>query len=139
IAEAVDALKVKPPEVSRSIRRTIPGARTFLIADIRGYTRYTAEHGDDAAAELATTFAELVREVVEAREGRLIELRGDEALVVFDSARQALRSAVELQARVTSAELPRGVGVGLDAGEAVPVSDGYRGGAVNMAARLCSL
>jgi ABC-type transport system substrate-binding protein/class 3 adenylate cyclase/streptogramin lyase len=138
VAEAVEALRVAPPEVVRSTRRTIPGVRTFLIADIRGYTRYTAEHGDEAAATLASRFADIVRTVVEEREGRLIELRGDEALVVFDSARGALRSAVELQARV-AAELPLGVGVGLDAGEAVPVADGYRGGALNLAARLCSL
>ena len=31
------------------------------------------------------------------------------------------------------------MGVGLDAGEAVPVDGGYRGGALNLAARLCSL
>jgi ABC-type transport system substrate-binding protein/class 3 adenylate cyclase/tRNA A-37 threonylcarbamoyl transferase component Bud32 len=139
LGEAVEALKVKAPPVSRSTRRTIPGVRTFLITDIRGYTRYTADHGDEAAAELATSFAEIVRQVVEERSGRLIELRGDEALVVFDSARQALRSAVELQAHVAAAGLPRGIGVGLDAGEAVPVADGYRGGALNLAARLCSL
>jgi ABC-type transport system substrate-binding protein/class 3 adenylate cyclase/tRNA A-37 threonylcarbamoyl transferase component Bud32 len=139
IAEAGQALAVTPPEISRSTRRTIPGVRTFLITDIRGYTRYTAEHGDEAAAELATAFADIVRRVVEEREGRLIELRGDEALVVFDSARQALRSAVELQTQVRAADLPRGVGVGLDAGEAIPVADGYRGGALNLAARLCSL
>src|SRR4029450_2729025 len=35
--------------------------------------------------------------------------------------------------------LPLRVGIGLDAGEAVPVKDGYRGGALNLAARLCSL
>jgi serine/threonine-protein kinase len=139
IAAAGEALAVQPPEISRSIRRTIPGVRTFLIADVRGYTRYTAEHGDEAAAELASAFADIVRQVVEEREGRLIELRGDEALVVFESARQALRSAIELQAGVAAANLPRGVGVGLDAGEAVPVADGYRGGALNLAARLCSL
>jgi ABC-type transport system substrate-binding protein/class 3 adenylate cyclase/tRNA A-37 threonylcarbamoyl transferase component Bud32/streptogramin lyase len=139
IAEAGEALKVKTPEISRSIRRTAAGVRTFLITDIRGYTKYTAEQGDEAAAELASTFADIVRRVVEDRDGRLIELRGDEALVVFDSARQALRSAIELQAEVAAAQLPRGIGVGLDAGEAVPVADGYRGGALNLAARLCSL
>jgi ABC-type transport system substrate-binding protein/class 3 adenylate cyclase/tRNA A-37 threonylcarbamoyl transferase component Bud32 len=138
VGELVDALKVAPPQISHAARRTIPGVRTFLIADVRGYTRYTAERGDEAAAALATSFAEIVGQVVEEREGRLIELRGDEALVVFDSARQALRSAVELQKRVVADELPLGVGVGLDAGEAVPVADGYRGGALNMAARLCS-
>jgi ABC-type transport system substrate-binding protein/class 3 adenylate cyclase/glutamine cyclotransferase len=139
IAEAVEALAVKPPAISRASRRTIPGVRTFLITDVRGYTSYTAEHGDEAAAALASSFAEIVQQVVEEREGRLIELRGDEALVVFESARQALRSALELQGRVTAAKLPRGIGVGLDAGEAVPVADGYRGGALNLAARLCSL
>jgi len=112
--------------------------RTFLIADIRGYTTYTVEHGDAAAADLAGRFADLVREVVEAREGFLIELRGDEALVAFVSARQALRAALELQAKFAAAELPRGVGIGLDSGEAIPVGDGYRGGALNLAARLCA-
>src|SRR6266571_7359238 len=112
--------------------------RTFLIADVRGYTRYTQEHGDDAAAKLASSFASLVREVVEARDGSLVEVRGDEALVVFVSARQALRAAVDLQERFSQAGLARGVGIGLDAGEAVPVGSGYRGGALNLAARLCS-
>jgi ABC-type transport system substrate-binding protein/class 3 adenylate cyclase len=112
--------------------------RTFLIADIRGYTTYTREHGDEAGAALASRFAELVAEVVMARDGRLVELRGDEALVVFVSARKALRAAVDLQARFVEAGLPRGVGIGLDAGEAIPVGDGYRGAALNLAARLCA-
>jgi class 3 adenylate cyclase len=42
--------------------------RTFLIADVRGYTVFTQEDGD-------------------------------EALAVFDSPRQAIRAAVELQRR----------------------------------------
>jgi len=69
---------------------------TFLIADVRGYTAFTQTRGDEAAAELAATFAEIVREGVEARSGSVLELRGDEALAVFASARQALRAAVEL-------------------------------------------
>jgi serine/threonine-protein kinase len=137
MAEAATALSVQAPAKAPLIRRTIPGVHTFVIADLRGYTRYTVEHGDEAAAAAATEFAEIVRRVVEQREGRLIELRGDEALVVFDSARQALRSALELQSE--GAGLPLGIGVGLDAGEAIPVGEGYRGGALNLAARLCSL
>jgi class 3 adenylate cyclase len=118
--------------------------RTFLIADVRGYTRFTQEYGDEAAAQLATRFAALMREGVAARGGRVLELRGDEALAVFGSARQALCAALALQARFAherEAEptLPLAVGMGLDAGEAVPVEAGYRGGALNLAARLCSL
>ena len=54
--------------------------RTFLIADIRCSTVSTTEHGADAAADLATRFAEIVREVVTASDGCLLELRGDETL-----------------------------------------------------------
>ena len=97
--------------------------RTFLIADIRGYTKYTTEHGADAAADLATRFAAVVREVVSKHDGFLIELRGDEALAVFVLARRALRAALEMQDRF-QAGLDRGVGIGLDAGEAVPVEGG---------------
>ena len=32
--------------------------RTFLIADVRGYTVFTQEHGDEAAAALAGKFAD---------------------------------------------------------------------------------
>jgi serine/threonine-protein kinase len=120
------------------------GIRTFLIADIRGYTRFTAEHGDEAAASLATKFADLAAKVVEGRNGTLVELRGDEALAAFDSARQALRAAVELQSIFheetrTDPSLPLVVGMGLDVGEAVAVGEGYRGAALNTAARLCGL
>ena len=117
--------------------------RTFVIADVRGYSTFTRERGDSAAAMLAKKFADLARDAVEARSGRVIELRGDEAFAVFSSAAQAVRAAVELQATFgeesladPAFQLP--VGIGIDAGEAVPVEDGYRGIAVNMAARLCS-
>jgi class 3 adenylate cyclase len=72
--------------------------RTFLIADVRGYTKYTDEFGDEAAGKLAAG-RRAGRRVVATRDGFLLELRGDEALVVFVSARQALRAAVELQER----------------------------------------
>jgi len=114
------------------------GFRTFLIADVRGYTVYTREQGDERAAKLAADFAAAVRDVVAARDGFLLELRGDEALVVFESPRQALRAAVALQEKFKEVGLPRGVGIGLDAGEAIPIEGGYRGGALNLAARLCS-
>jgi hypothetical protein len=79
------------------------------------------------------------------RGGALIEIRGDEALVVFDSARQAIRAAMDLQqqfAEETDADsdLPMRVGIGIDSGEAIALEDGsFRGAALNVAARLCGL
>ena len=79
--------------------------------------------------------------MVEDHRGSVLELRGDEALVVFGSPRSAIRGAVALQQRfveetIADPSLPLTVGIGLDAGEAVPVEGGYRGGALNVAARL---
>ena len=118
--------------------------RTFLIADIRGYTRFTQERGDEAAARLVTRFTSITRETVTTRGGAIVEVRGDEALAVFASARQALRAAVELQVRFEEESrgdpaLPLNVGIGIDSGEAVQIDGGFRGAALNVAARLCGL
>jgi peptide/nickel transport system substrate-binding protein len=115
----------------------------FLIADVRGYTAFTQARGDEESGRLAARFAEVAREVIREHQGEVLELRGDEALCVFGSPRSAIRAAVALQQRfveetIADPSLPLTVGVGLDAGEAVPVEGGYRGGALNVAARLCS-
>ena len=133
-------------KLARSLAGTSNAAvRTFLIADIRGYSRFTEEYGDEASAKLAAKFSDLVREGVETRGGALIEIRGDEALAVFDSARQAIRAAMDLQHRFAEesdadSDLPLRVGIGIDSGEAIKLDDGsFRGAALNVAARLCAL
>lgn len=118
--------------------------RTFLFADIRGYTRFTQERGDEAAVRLLGKFESITLECVQRRGGEIIETRGDEILVVFASTRQALRAAAELQTllqRETAQDpsLPLHVGIGIEAGEAIRVEGGYRGEALNLAARLCNL
>jgi class 3 adenylate cyclase len=153
LSELLDAAELDEPAARMALGRgSTPSAQAapsaaifvFLIADIRGYTTFTERHGDQAAAQLATRFAEIARAVFERWDGRLVEMRGDEALGAFASARQAVRAAGELHAAYDEelaqrAEWPAGIGVGLDIGEAVPVDDGYRGVALNRAARLCSL
>ncbi len=115
---------------------------TFLFADIRGYTKFTQRRGDEAAAKLTAKFVMIVRALVDQFNGTVFEHRGDEVLCVFRSPRQCLRLAVALQQRFVEetaddANLPMAVGIGIDAGEAVRGPDGYRGGALNLAARLC--
>jgi WD40 repeat protein/class 3 adenylate cyclase len=116
--------------------------QAFLIADIRGYSTFTSQHGAAAAAHLATTFTDLSRDAVAARGGKVLGLRGDEMLAAFSTAGQAVRAAVDLQfacAEATAVEpdFPLGVGAGVDVGEAV-AADQHHGAAINMAARLCA-
>jgi transcriptional regulator with XRE-family HTH domain len=115
----------------------------FLIADVRGYTTYTYEHRDEDAAQLALRFASIAGAAVQAHGSQVLEVRGDEVLVVFASARTSLRAAVALQEQVAQASLatpeqPIRCGIGLEAGEAIAVAGGYRGLAINLAARLCA-
>jgi class 3 adenylate cyclase len=55
-----------------SVTERSSGVRTFLIADIRGYSRYTDECGDEAAAALSKRFAGIVDDDVEAHDGELV-------------------------------------------------------------------
>jgi predicted ATPase/class 3 adenylate cyclase len=117
--------------------------QVFLIADVRGYSTYTDAHRDDEAADLALRFAALVGVAVEARGGRVVEVRGDEVMAIFTSARAALRAAILLQEQAAESsqatpEQPIRCGIGVEAGEAVAVPGGYRGQAINLAARLCA-
>jgi class 3 adenylate cyclase len=116
----------------------------FVIADIRGYTHFTLEHGDESAALLTTRFAEMARSVVEQWGGQLVEVRGDEVFLVFASAQQAVKASHHLLLRTiehseANPDRPIAIGIGIDVGEAVEVDEGYRGIAINRAARLCSL
>ena len=110
-----------PASIRGYASRPASGVMTFLFVDMRGYTRFTAEHGDEAAAQLATRFADIAREVIAARGGEVYELVGDQAVAVFASARQALRAAVMLQQRVADDRVadpsfPVTIGIGLNAG-----------------------
>jgi predicted ATPase/class 3 adenylate cyclase len=117
--------------------------QVFLIADVRGYSTYTDAHRDEDAAQLALRFAALAGTAVESHSGQVLEVRGDEVFAVFASARAALRAAIVLQesveqAAATTPEQPIRCGIGVEAGEAVAVPGGYRGQAINLAARLCA-
>ena len=118
--------------------------RTFLIADVRGYTVFTHENGDEAAARWPASSRRSRAKWSRAAAGPSLSSAATRRSRSSTRARQAIRAAVELQRRfvdetVADPTLPLAVGIGLDAGEAVAVEDGYRGGALNLAARLCAI
>jgi adenylate cyclase len=121
-----------------------PELRTFLFADTHGYTAFTAQQGDTAGVDFQTVYYQITAERIQARAGRVIDLFGDAACGVFVSPRQAIQAAIELQdqferAIQTERQLPLTLGIGVEAGEAIPSGGRYVGSAVNLAARICSL
>src|SRR4051794_34209109 len=99
-----------------------PITRGFLFADLRGYTQYVEQHGDDAAAVLLAVYRRLVRAAVENHAGAEIRTEGDSFFVVFPSASSAVQCGLEIVAAAAEAASVKGgaalrVGVGVHAGE----------------------
>lgn len=90
---------------SRPIDSPPSALQIFLIADVRGYTTFTQQRGDEAAAVLATRFASIAQTVLEPGGGTGLEFRGDEVLAVFTSARKAIQAAIDLQAAFVEATI----------------------------------
>jgi class 3 adenylate cyclase len=117
--------------------------RGFLFADLRDYTRFVETRGAVQAASLLTRYRDLVRAAVGRHHGSEIKTEGDSFYVVFPVVSQAVECGLAIVAAaagsVDSSEQPISVGVGIHAGETVRTPDGYVGGPVNIAARICAL
>src|SRR2546421_12389435 len=70
--------------------------RSFLIADVRGYTRFTNERGDEAASQLAGRFAALTRDAVVAYGGEGRGVRGGGGRCGLPGGRPAIPGPVGL-------------------------------------------
>ena len=117
---------------------------TFLVANIRGFLRLTEEHGNQAAADLDTRFADVIHEGIDTHGGTVIMRRSGEVTVLFASTTEAVRAAVQLQAGFMEESRrsrlpPLQVGFGLAAGSYVEAAGSYVGSAIKLAERLCAL
>ncbi len=106
-----------------------------LFADLTGFGALTRARGDEAAADVATRFAALVRQSLDP-DGRLLKTLGDGALVVTaDISRARATAARLLDAVRRDPDLPP-VRVGICGGPVVWRDGDVFGAAVNDAARL---
>jgi class 3 adenylate cyclase len=114
---------------------------TFLFADIRDYTSYVEQHGDAQAGRLIAEFRKMVRAQLALTGGGEVKTEGDSFYLVFRTAGQAVRcgAAILHEAELRSRpDRALRVGVGIHAGEPIPLERQYVGSAVNLAARIGS-
>jgi adenylate cyclase len=115
----------------RRVRR--PPAVSFL--DLTGYTRLTEERGDEAAAELATRLATLVRASSREHEGQPVKWLGDGVMFYFPNPGDGVLAALDMVEGVAADALPP-ARVGIHAGPVVFQEGDYFGRTVNIAARI---
>jgi adenylate cyclase len=112
--------------------------RTFVFADLSGFTNYTAERGDDAAAFLLSAFRKVAREVASDRGVRIAKWLGDGCMIVAVDAADGVAAALDLDERARKVCAPLALRVGVASGYSLLFEgDDYVGLAVNLAARLC--
>jgi adenylate cyclase len=116
-------------------RERSPGAAAF--ADLSGYTRLTEEAGDDAAARVALTLADLVSDVAARRRGTVVKMLGDGVHFHFADPRDAVLASLDIVEAVGPRGLPP-AHVGVEAGPMIYDEGDYFGRTVNVAARIAS-
>jgi class 3 adenylate cyclase len=110
---------------------------TFLFADLVGFTRFTARHGDERAADLAVGFHERVRALAASLGCHVVKTIGDGVMVRSESGEAAIELGKEILGLVEDDGFPL-VRVGLDTGPAVERGGDWFGSTVNAASRVTS-
>ena len=117
------------------------GPLAILFSDIRDFTAFTAERGDDVAYQVARTFLGLVEAHVLADDGTVVKTYGDGVMTAFNDCPSALSAAVAMQRALSNhnrayPDDPIAAGIGIAWGEPIREDDDLFGHAVNLAKRL---
>ena len=116
------------------------GKVTFVFTDVEGSTRLVRDLGDSYVGVISD-HRRLVREALAERNGFEVDARGDEFFLAFQSARDALETAVAIQKSHESHEWPGEpvrVRIGIHRGAPAIEDDDYVGIDVHTVARLCA-
>ena len=116
----------------------------ILMADVAGYSRLIGIDDEGTLAQLNAHHTELIEPKIKEHRGRTVRATGDGLLVLFVSAVEALRCAVEIQRAMTerNAQIPADRRIefrmGVNVGDIVEGAS-IHGDGINVAARLEAL
>lgn len=142
LESALDSLSVVTTErylAEKGYVRIRPDQSAAVVfVDITGYTSITEEQGDRWSALLGAEIGDLASVIAEQRQGRLVKLLGDGAMLHFRNVPAAVEATIELVAATSSAGMPP-LHIGMNAGSMVYRDGDYYGHTVNTAARLADV
>jgi class 3 adenylate cyclase len=126
-------------------RRSGPAtaSRTFMFTDIVGSTKLAEALGDESWERLLAWHDETLRAQVARNGGEVVNGTGDGLFAAFETTRQAVASAIDIQRALAEHRRATGfalaVRIGLHAAEASRRGADYSGTGVNVAARVAAI
>jgi predicted ATPase/class 3 adenylate cyclase len=123
-------------------RKRLPGGTvTLFFADVEGSTRLLYALGGERYGAVRARSRELVRAAASCHGGHEVDWAGDGVFLVFESAREAVAAAAELQRALAAEPRPAEeairLRIGIHTGEPELDGEGYVGLDVHLAARIC--
>jgi class 3 adenylate cyclase len=116
--------------------------KALMFTDLAGSTSLVEAIGDAAWNQLSVWLDGEMRRTFSEHGGREVDHAGDGFFVVFDSAREAVDSAIAIQRRLDAHRRLHGyapqVRIGIHVGEVNDSDKSVRGAAVHRASRLCA-
>lgn len=112
-----------------------------LMADIVGYSRLMSADEEGTHVRWAEHLNTLIEPAIERYHGRPVRSTGDGMLVEFDSALDAVRSAIDIQRGLGEREAVRSknrieLRIGINTGDVIVDQRDIYGNSINIAARL---
>lgn len=109
---------------------------TLVFTDIVDSTVLAEAVGDQAWAGMVIQHESTIRRIAGIHDGNVVKMLGDDSMLAFDSARAAVRAAIELQRAFDEERFA--VRIGIHTGEVVRTADDLLGVTVNKAARIAA-
>ena len=113
------------------------------FSDLRGFSSFTVQVGDEEAFRIARQFVDLVGASVEQHHGRLLKTYGDGVMTSFEDPIQAVRCAATMQETLCreycgndDGDPAISAGIGLTWGSVIQTDGDLFGHSVNLAKRL---
>ncbi|MFY8351169.1 adenylate/guanylate cyclase domain-containing protein [Pseudoalteromonas sp. SSM20] len=115
---------------------------TVMFTDLVGSTSITETHGDIVTREMIKHHDDIIRERIEANQGKLVKTLGDGTMSYFPNTLCAIDAAVTIQNALAELNdlkklaVPIKVRVGINYGDGIVEEDDIYGDVVNVAARI---
>lgn len=126
------------PMPGKQVQRKL---RAIFSADVQGYSRLMGDD-DESTVNTITTYRKIFGDLIKEHQGRIVDTPGDNILAEFNSALNAVSSAIDIQRtlEIENAKFHRDrrmeFRIGINLGDILRKDDRIYGDGVNIAARI---